>query len=151
MTQSLFRWIIAISVVTGLFGGSFDLLFPAFIPEAAIRALLADEATVSMALVIASVVAGVIILVLLVAAIAGLLMFRRWGRSLAAWTTVLSLGFWPILGVTVQSGWASALMQLSATTWGVALAIAYFSPLAAEFSGQAANNSFKPKPLRGSA
>ncbi len=83
-------------------------------------------------------------------------MFRTWGRSLslvaalliplAVAVQALTLGIDP--ATSSEPAIASTLESLSTFTWGGVLAIAYFSEIRHQFG---ANNSFKPKPLRGSA
>ena len=109
-------------------------------------ALLEQEASVPIALVAACVAVGVAVLAGLLVSVVGLLLFKQWARTLAFATTLTSLAFWPLLGPTVQSGWNSALLQISAVSWGAVLAGAYWSPLASHFQRQGANYSFKPTP-----
>jgi hypothetical protein len=151
MSPSAFRSLIGLSIVTGALAGAVDLVFPSLVPQGAVLAIAEEEAKVPMSLVAACVVLGLAVLLSLIAATVGMLLLQRWGRSLATATTLASLPFWPLLGVTVQSGWASALLQVSAMAWGATLACAYWTPLASQFSGQGSNNSSKPTPLRGAA
>ena len=151
MSPTVFRSLIGLSIATGALAGAVDLVYPSLIPEGAVLAIAAEEAKVPMSLVATCVGLGLVVLLSLFTSTVGMLIFKSWGRSLAAATTIASLPFWPLLGVTVQSGWASALLEVSAMSWGAALACAYWSPLATQFRKQGANDSFKPKPLRGSA
>ena len=102
-------------------------------------AIAEQEASVPMALVVACVVVGLVVLMGLIVAVVGLLIFKPWARALALATTVASVAFWPLLGTTVQSGWNSALLQVSAVAWGAVLASAYWSPIAPRFRRQGAN------------
>ena len=66
-------------------------------------------------------------------ALVGLFRFKRWGRSLALYSTILSLLIYPFVGADLSSGLESALYETHATLWGAILAIAYFSPISARF------------------
>jgi hypothetical protein len=79
-------------------------------------------------------VASIGITVVSIAATLGLVFFQPWSRPLALVTTLASLAVYPFVPAMPQSGWASMLFYLSAFAWGVALALAYHSPLSARFA-----------------
>jgi hypothetical protein len=63
----------------------------------------------------------------------GMLMFWRWARALTLWGTVLIYLPMPLSGAAVLSGFAYTMDSVAAILWGVLLAAAYWSPVAAEF------------------
>jgi len=78
----------------------------------------------------------------------GMFFFKRWARSLSLLTTLAGIVLILFVGPTLSSAVEDTLFEASSLLWGGALALAYFSPVSVRFG---ANNSFKPKPLRGSA
>ena len=86
----------------------------------------------------------------------GLFMFRSWGRSLSLLAALLTplaavvhlLAFGDQPATSREPAFALTVQYLATLTWGGVLALAYFSEIKHQFG---ANNSFKPKPLRGSA
>lgn len=140
MKPSIFRYLIALSVSAGLAVCIVEVVFPLDIPPAALDALFEHEASVPFALQAVSVVLDLVVLVGLLVSVVGLLLFRRWARTLAFATTLASMATLPLIGVTVQSGWESPLLELSAVSWGAVLACAYWSPLAVRFQKQEATS-----------
>jgi urea transporter len=127
-----FRAVILASVGLGLIGSFIDAIFPSLIPTPLQTAFDALPDTPTPALV----GAGALVIVTFggtIVAIAGLLSFQPWSRTLAVSMTALSLLFYPLLGVSMQSGWAQLFLDLSTTLWGVVLAMSYFSSLSTHF------------------
>jgi hypothetical protein len=69
-----------------------------------------------------------------VAGIYGLYQFRRWGRTLSLYSTGAGLLLYPFMGPNVSGGVETALFEASTLMWGALLALAYYSPIASEFS-----------------
>jgi urea transporter len=133
-----FRALILTSVGLGLIGSFIDVVFPGLIPAPLHTAFEALPDTATPALV----GAGALVVVTFggtIVAIAGLLFFQPWSRTLAVSMTALSLLFYPLLGVSVQSGWAQLFLDLSTTLWGVVLAMSYFSSLSQLFESRRSN------------
>jgi uncharacterized membrane protein len=65
--------------------------------------------------------------------LAGLFFFKRWARTLALYTTGLTLLATPWFGTYVYSGIETALFEAAALTWGAVLAASYFSPVSTRF------------------
>ena len=127
-----FRALLLMSVGLGLIGSFIDAIVPSLIPEPLHAAFEALPDTPTPALV----GAGALVVITFggtIAAIAGLLFFQPWSRTLAVAMTALSLLFYPLLGVSIQSGWAQLFLDLSTTLWGVVLAMSYFSSLSTKF------------------
>jgi hypothetical protein len=128
----LFRGLILASVLTGFIGGLIDMIIPGLIPEPLAKAIDSLPDTPLPAIV----GAGALVVITFggtVAAIVGLYFFQPWSRTLAVSMTLLTLLFYPLLGVSVQSGWASLLLEISTTLWGAVIAISYVSSLSARF------------------
>lgn len=131
----LFRALLVASVVTGVVGGFLDTLFPALVPESMAKAFEALPPPPSLALFSA----GALVLVTFggfVTSVLGLYFFQPWARPLAVWMTVLGFLFHPLLGVSMQSGWAQMLLELSSVLWGAVLAMSFVSSVASRFSAR---------------
>jgi len=76
---------------------------------------------------------AVVSLIVIIVPPVALFFFRKWGRGLAGFATIIMLAMLPFLGPSLSSGIGMALMQLAATLWGAILALAYFSPLNSDF------------------
>jgi uncharacterized RDD family membrane protein YckC len=118
----------------GLAAGLFDTFFPSTIPEALLFAQASEEGRSSSAMQIYVVLVALLVgLVGNLTAIIGLYTFQSWAPRVAVFITSFLIFLSPVIGASVSSGWASALSELSATLWGVVLAIVYFSPLKERF------------------
>jgi hypothetical protein len=139
MSAKYFRWFIILSVLLEVGAAAVDALFPSLIPQSLSVALennpvprILENLSLSLLLFLPLAAAWIIGTV-------GLFLFRRWGRTLSLYSTVLGLGLYPFLGPTVSSGWSSALSEASFVLWGAVLAVAYVSPLRDRFSVQSTN------------
>ena len=63
----------------------------------------------------------------------GLFFFKKWARTLSSMMTIAGFLMHPLIGVSLNSGFESALIEASATLWGVILALTYFSALSEKF------------------
>ena len=130
---TLFRALLIASVVTGCSGAFLDLVFPGLIPESMQKAFEELPAPSGPALF----GAGALLFVTFggaVASVIGLYAFQPWARPLAVWMTVLGFLFHPLLGVSMQSGWAQLLLDLSSVLWGAVLAMSFVSSLGDRFA-----------------
>jgi hypothetical protein len=75
----------------------------------------------------------VLMLVLLLAALSGLLLFKSWGRVAFVLCGVVGFPIIMMNGPYITSGLSSVLYDLSNITSGVVLAMMYFSPVSEEF------------------
>ena len=91
---------------------------------------------------------GIPLVLAAVVGIIGLFMFKRWGRTIALYSTVAGLGFYLLAVPELYSALESVLFEASLLLWGAILALAYYSPIADRLG---ANNSFKPNPHQGGA
>lgn len=100
MSPTAFRCVVVASILLPFAATGVDLLFPALIPAGLAKAAEAEPLSPLFdqwwfgALTIAF---GLTAL----AGIAGLLLFRRWGRTLSLWSSVAALAYYPMLGAGV--------------------------------------------------
>ena len=128
-----FRAMLLTSVGLSLIGSLIDILVPGLIPDELVTAFKALPATPSPALMIA----GALFVITFggtIVAIVGLFSFQPWSRNLAVSMTLLTLLAYPLLGVTISSGWAQLFVNVSTLLWGAVLAMSYFSSIAARFT-----------------
>ena len=76
------------------------------------------------------------------AGVVGLFRFKRWGRSLSAWTTALLLLFVPFLGPYQTTPFEDFFADIATLLWGAAVALSYFTPLSLRFT--TSNNEASP-------
>ena len=55
--------------------------------------------------------------------------FKKHGRTVSLWLTIISPLFCPLLGISIVTGWELLFMELSSMLWVVAMSAAYLSPL----------------------
>lgn len=134
MTPRTYRTLLTASLVLGIVGALFDVLFPSALPAAFSHAQEAQDSSFSTAAMLVGAVGGLLLLVTGIASTIGLYVFRPWAPRLALVTTALAFLVMPPLGATALSGWAMGLTQLGSTLWGAVLAIAYFTPLSERFA-----------------
>jgi hypothetical protein len=63
----------------------------------------------------------------------GLLLFKRWGRTLSLYSTLAEFVVYPFQGPSISSALESTFLEASILLWGVVLALAYFSTVSARF------------------
>ncbi len=78
----------------------------------------------------------IVIIGIWVASVVGLLLFKKWGRTLTVVSFIASLLCIALLGPTIEFGLESALNELLAVCSGMILASMYLQPIAAEFNMQ---------------
>jgi urea transporter len=131
---TVFRTLIVSSLVLSLVGGFIDLVFPGLVPESLAKAYEAyTEAEAPMSVIIVAGVLSVVVMLLAIVATVGLLLLQSWARSLALWSTALSVLIYPLLGALLQSGVSAALLTISVALWGAALAMTFYSDLKSRF------------------
>lgn len=136
VTPSLFRGLLVGSLVLGLVGAVIDVVVPGLVPEILWEAQ-AEAAGEEIRLAdYVLMVAGVVLLVAAVASVYGLYMFRGWAPLFSLLVTVATVPLYPLTGVSVSSGWAVGLTEVSMMLWGAVLAFAYAGPLKDRFGGQ---------------
>ena len=133
-TVMMFRLLVVASLVLGLIGAFLDTIVPGVIPkvlEDAYKVYTDTDEGWGTAVILG--VAAIGLLVAGIAATVGLLQLKRWSRSLALWVTIGAFATHPLIGVTLQSGWAFVLTEVSTAMWGAVLAMAYYSELKTHF------------------
>jgi hypothetical protein len=133
MSPTHFRYLLCLSLVTGIFSVALDSMIPALIPEAISQAQACEEAkVVGLALALMTVL-GLTVLITYILAFFGLFNFRPWAPRLALISTVLTVLCLPTMSVSINSPWAAALNEISTILWGAVLTLVYFSPLKEKF------------------
>ena len=67
------------------------------------------------------------------AGLVGLLLFKRWGRTLSLYSTLAEFLVYPFQGPSVSSALESTFLEASILVWGAVLALAYFSTVSTRF------------------
>jgi hypothetical protein len=127
-----FRCLVVASIGLQVCAGVVDFLLPGLVPMALARAAEAEPLHpvfdhwwfTGLLICWAAVV---------VTSAAGLLFFKRWGRTLSLWSTAVGFAFYSVMGTGAYSGLSSAFTEASSLLWGAALAVAFFSPLQERF------------------
>ena len=132
MSPTIFRILIIFSFLLGIASAAIDFIIPNLIPSSVTQAYLNVPTPVLFENPLGLAFLAALLLLASVSTI-GLLFFKRWARMLSLYTTVLGFSLYPFFGLTLASGWASALSELSTTIWGAVLAIAYYSSLSERF------------------
>lgn len=127
-----FRLLILVYLVGQISVACIDFVFPHLIPLAVTQAIRANDPYYSSY--------GSLLVVLAVlwvtvhfASVIGLLFFLNWSRTLALSSTLVGFALLPFLGTQAYSGWGGALVEASATLWGVILTLSYFGPASKRF------------------
>jgi hypothetical protein len=136
VTPTLFRVLLVTSLVSGLIGGVLDLAVPGIVPEAFWQAQAEAAGEEFTPADIALLIGGLLVLVAALVSLYGLYLFRGWAPRLALAVSVGTVVLYPLGGVSVSSGWAGALMEISTMLWGAVLAFTYSAPLKDRFGGQ---------------
>jgi urea transporter len=133
MTESKFRLLIWLNIALTLAGASAALLPNTFSIE--LEAAFKNEPA-SWPWMSDWVLAGIAALFLIawIANIVGLLLFKRWARALALFTTLASL-LLLTSGSSLFTGLESAFYEAATLCWGAVLALAYYSPVSERFNG----------------
>jgi hypothetical protein len=134
MSKSLFRSILVASVILGLVGGLCDLVFPELVPLPLHQAEGALLRSASPLFAIGVGACAVLLIVVVIISTIGLFLFRPWAPRLAVIAYFMSLPFYPAIGYSLHSGWATALGEFSTMLWGGILALVYYSPIKDWFS-----------------
>ncbi len=138
MPPRLFQMLVLGSMLTTFISITIDYMLPQLIPASLTQA----EEAISEPAILQN-WWGIAVILLwpfcYLGSMIGMLFFRKWARSMAFWTTLVSFLILPFLSVTVSSGLGAALDSAASTMCGAALALAYFGPIRGRFESQAAN------------
>ncbi len=133
MSKTIFRALVVASIVLAIAAAAIDTLLPNLTPQPLSQAYedipLPEMFThpIGLFIFICWALAGL-------AGNVALLFFKRWGRSLSLYTTIIGFFLYPFFGPTVMSGLANALYEASLVIWGSILAISYTSSIAEFFA-----------------
>jgi hypothetical protein len=132
ITKGYFRLILTLSLVTEAVGYAVSFItFPTFPPELQAYVRSGAGAIASPRTLL---IATAIELPVAIATLVGLFLFWKPARILLVAQSLIGLAVTPLLlGTTVESAWATSLDGLSSILGGVAIALAFFSPVARYF------------------
>lgn len=125
MTDRNFRVIVVASLVTGLFGGTVDIIFPGLVTESLREAQAELDGNVSMSRSLLHAMLALPTAATAIASYYGLFMYRAWAPRLALVCTALVLLVVLVIGSSSASSWAAAASTLSSYLWGAALVLAH--------------------------
>jgi hypothetical protein len=131
-----YRALLVLVVVLGAIGNLCDSIFPSLIPTALRDAAQTVDGATSSARGVTEALVRLPLITVWAISMYGLFTVRRWGPRLSVIATLLLIMSSPLSNYYLNSGWAVVFTQLSLITWGMVVALAYFSPLQAHFRGE---------------
>jgi urea transporter len=134
ITPSLFRKLLLLSIICAVMGGLLDIVLPNLIPASLYQAQEEVEQSASHTEFIILLLIGIPIIIVNIISVVGLFCFRPWAPRIAIIATLLSFMIYPLLGYSLSSGWAQALIDFSTLLWGVVLTLTYCSPIRKRFA-----------------
>lgn len=134
MTPNTFRALIVLYILLSIAAALTDILVPGLIPVSIAQAVENEPLPTLFGNPWIEGAVFIPIAIIIILSTIGLFFFKRWARSLAFYSTVFLFALNPLFGVTVTSGWASALYEASLIIWGAILALAYYSPVLERFA-----------------
>ncbi|QSX79373.1 hypothetical protein [Agrilutibacter solisilvae] len=147
MTDSKFRWLLILYVIV-TFAAAWAATAPSDYSQSLADAYASEPTPFLYRHAGLASGIGITLMLAAVASVIGLFFFKRWGRTVLLWAVVAELVVYLFSGPTLHSALEDRLVEIAILMRGAILALVYYSPIAGRLS---ANNSFKPKPLRGSA
>ncbi len=132
MSTALFRLFVVLSFLLPVVAIGVNALFPTLISQGLTEAVQAGAVSPFLESWWSTGV-NVILVSAALAGSVGMLLFKRWARSLSLWSTAFVLLYLPFVGSIVESGVAASLYEMSSMLWGAALGAAYFSTLRHRF------------------
>lgn len=127
ITKKLFRFLLVLSVLTAIVGAVISCV--GAVPQELQAYLDEQSEAASTSKTIVVLVIALLVLILALVATVGLFVFWRPARPLTLVTWVVGFLITPLLGPTIDSGWATAFYELSAGMSGAVIALAYCSPI----------------------
>ena len=137
MTKTRFRAAVALSIALGFLGGIASLFFESTLPPPLREYLEREQNAEVTAMDFVLLLIWIPLLVAVIASYVGMLRFARWSRPLALATSALGVVALPLFGPTVEPGTTTALFHLASMVFGALVAVAYCSPTAAAWFGDA--------------
>jgi hypothetical protein len=128
-----FRSLIIVSFISG-FGGVLDRVFPSLLsPE--LQEYFNSAQVTNYGIILAAI--SLVLILLSLIALIGVLMFRRWGRTLYVSVTALGIALLPLFNEQISSGIAAAFSTFSTISAGMAIALMFVDPVKANFESMA--------------
>lgn len=141
MSDTNFRFIVVCVALLAIVGGVIDLIMPSEVVKMGtsyMDTLQPELEEVPLWQLLLVVLPSTIVTI---ASFIGLLLFKRWGRTLYLIGFVLSIPIYCYSGVLVVGPLAQVFMDFSAYGSGFILALCYFSPISVRFSGKVDTDS----------
>ncbi len=88
-----------------------------------------------------------VLIVFWLISVAGLLLFKTWGRNLTILGTIISLPCLAVFGPSIEFGWESALNEVLAICTGIIIASMYLQPISKEFNKAQQHPASRPDSL----
>lgn len=148
MTNTQFRWLLVLHVLASLAAGWAAAGAPSDYSQSLGDAFAREPTPLLYRNAVLASGIGIVLTLATIAGVIGLFYFKRWSRTTLFLATVAGLIVYLFSGPTLHSALEDRLAEIAILMRGAILALAYYSPVA---SGLGANNSFKPKSLRGAA
>ena len=135
MTKSNYKFLVFLSLLTGIAAGAVDHVFPALLPEGASDVIEQAADSESPTWEIATLAfLGLGVLVAGLAGTYGLYRLRPWAPQVALLSTVGAVVFSVLMGPSVVSGVSTALGYVSSSLWGAVLILPFVGEYRAWFS-----------------
>ncbi|NRA24823.1 MAG: hypothetical protein HRU08_10200 [Oleispira sp.] len=133
MTKNQFRALTISSILLACLSGFYDYFWPdALIEQVMDYAYdIEPDYMEENELIFFTIMA--VIVVLGIASLIGVLMFKNWGRYLYIAGFILMFPLYPFFGIAVYSGYGQAFYDLSMLLSGAIIALMYYSPVAKYF------------------
>lgn len=134
MSRTAFRVLLIVHVCLCVFGGIMDFATQSMLPDPLLYYLEQEAQTPLTEFQALLVLFLLVLFAALITAWIGLWRFWRWAPRLYLGTLVAAIVLQPVLGPSVQTGWASALYDAGSVSGGALMAGVFLTPLRDEFS-----------------
>ncbi len=136
MNKNQFRILVVTSFLLGVFSGIIEYVWPDPVVEMAYEIIIEQEEEMGESKLI---LLGITVLVgvfLIIGSFVGLLLFKKWGKTMYALGFLLMIPIYSIMGVGVYSGLSQMVNDISMILSGIILALVYYSPVAKYFEAK---------------
>lgn len=143
-TPNLFKKLLHLSLATLLIGIVIDLALPGLIPQELRTAYETYNTTywdsASMLNLAVQASLALVALVSSVAVYIGFYTFKPWARKVNITLLLSMFVLYPIMEVSVVSGWSDLFTTLSGMLWGAITLLSYLPPISDKFEKKSVNN-----------
>lgn len=129
MTKNQFRVLTISSILLACLSGLYDYFWPDALTEQVMNYTYSIEDDYMSENELIFLIILAVGVVLGIASLIGLLMFKSWGRHLYIAGYILMLPLYPFFGIAVYSGYGQAFYDLSMLLSGAIIALMYYSPV----------------------